>query len=381
MRAAVVGGGLAGCASAVGLQAVGIDTTVFEAAPGPRRGGGGLSLFPRGTAALGALGIDQPLGVAIKTVTALHHRTGRVLNQMDLNEVTTRIGYPYAVASRDEVLDRLLDRLDTQVIYGRRCVGVSVDADRAGVCFEDGERFEADLVVAADGAGSRLRNELWPQEPARFLSVAWQSAYDGPSAARGSDEVTLLWGRGSFAGLFPETGGHLGWFLDRREASPSAAGESNREEIVSRFGWLPSPFLDVLASTPDRSIQSFPIYVRRPPQRFAAGRVAIVGDAAHTVSPSAGQGASEAFNDAVALAYAMGHKESVDSALNYYTRLRRWRSTAIWRISLSALKRTSSRVQELTQYWPAPMSQSLAGRALRPGRLILNALDEGLGSR
>ena len=377
----MIGGGLAGCAAAVGLRAVGVDTTVFEAAPGPRRGGGALSLFPRGTAALGALGIGQPIGVAIRTVTVLHHRTGRVLNRLDLGEVTERFGYPYAVVSRDEVLDRLLDGLGDHVVYGRRGVAVSDDGQQAEVLFEDGGRFRADLVVAADGGGSRLRTDLWPQRPSRFLSVAWQSSADRPSAAPGSDEATLIWGRSSFAGLFPDTTGHLGWFLDRRETSPELEHGHPREAILSRFGWLPGTFLDVIASTPDDSIQSFPIQVRRPPRRWSAVRVALVGDAAHTVSPSAGQGAAEAFTDAVALAYAVGCKPSVSSALDQYTRLRRWRSLAIWRVSLSALRPASSRIQELSQYWPTPTSEAIAARALRPSRLILNALEGGLRPR
>ena len=377
MRALVIGGGLGGLAAGLGLEAVGAEVTICEAAPSARRGGGVLSLFPRGTAALACLGVDPAPGVPVTSAELVHSRSGRVMHRLDLNGPARRIGHPYSVASRDQVLDGLLDRIGARVEYGRRCLSVRPTGSGAEAEFDDGQRAGADLVVVADGANSAVRPVLWPDEQSRFLSVAWQAMTDRPPTYP-PQQVTLLFHPGTFAGLFPASDGRLGWFVEQRADSPSEAKAGSRAAVLGRFGWLPDPFRECLATTADEAVESFPIYVRRPPRRWNRGLVAVLGDAAHTVSPAGGQGASEAFIDAVALADSIGHAGSLDAALERYTRIRAWRAQAVWRWSLTSMSPMLSRLSAMSLRLPTSFIRPGMERGMQPGRPLRRVMDQGL---
>ncbi len=193
------------------------------------------------------------------------------------------------------------------------------------------------MVVVADGARSRLRAELFPEHPGversgEFAARAIAPATDVPLAPG-----ELLDHRtGDRFGAMPMADGRVYWYATWRGAvaphDPSARLGWLR---TWRAGWHPSvtALLDATAAEDVHVTET--VRLARPLPALAAGRVALLGDAAHAMTPDLGQGACQAFEDAVALAAVLdtttGVDADIDAALARYDAVRRPRTTALMR--------------------------------------------------
>lgn len=377
MKAAVVGGGLGGCATALALRAVGLDVSVFEAADGPRRGGHSLSLFPSGTAALAVLGARELPGVVIERVTQIQQASGRTISSFAMAPLMDRVGgYPYVVCPRQDLAE-LLEAMVGGINYAKRATAVTPGATGAVVAFADGEETSVDLVVGADGSASVIRDSLWAGPPRRFLSVVWQASVALPGDYPSPTEALVVRGPLSFAGTFPTSGGRVNLFFEATADSPDAA-EAPWGELTKRFRQLPAPLRQWFLDTPGGAFETYPIFVRPPARRWNSGPVVLLGDAAHSLSPSGGQGSKEAFVDAVALGRAIAGNTSLDAALDAYTRSRARRSLRAYRQSTYSMRPIMSRLLATRITPPGPLATRAAAALVGPDALVRRALDTGI---
>lgn len=330
MRAAVIGGGLGGCAAAIGLRAVGVDVTVFESADRMRREGESISLHPNGTAALAALGVPNPPGQRIEKITMLNRRSGKALLTIDMAEVERRTGRPYVVIPREDMLGVLIDRLDDGVVYSKRCVAVSHTGSGATAEFADGTTASADLVVGADGSRSVIRSLVWPEDTSKPFSTAWQATVPLPADHPSPTEALLSFAPGTITGIFPTTKDRLLWFIEDRRLRSTGDSSEDKLALLERFGSWGGALPAAIDAAQGQTIRIDQVYVRRPPKQWGRGAVTLAGDAAHALSPSIGQGTNQAFCDAVALAVAVRHAPSTKDALDRYRRSRHRRASAYW---------------------------------------------------
>jgi FAD-dependent urate hydroxylase len=353
MRVAVVGGGLGGTAAAVALRKVGAEVEVFEASPEPRLEGQSLSLLMNGTAAYAALGVGEVPGHRITKVAFLDHRSGQRLMTVDAGALEHRLGHPYVVVPRSDLLEPLLGALDGAVSYGKRASMVTNTDAGAEVHFADGSRTSADLVVIADGARSGLRQSLWPDDQGELFSFAFQGTVALPSDYPSSDEARLSVGPGIFTGAFPTTAGRIGWFIDQRADSSGRPPTPTRDYLLDRFASWPGGFASLIEATPAEEVEKevYPIYIRRPRHTWGVGRIALLGDAAHSLNPALGQGTNQAFTDAVVLADTLRRAGSANGVLATYSRRRRLRTTAYWRLARWMLSPTFSRMSDYSARW------------------------------
>lgn len=336
--AVVVGGGIGGLAAAVGLHRIGWRVTVLERGPEPREAGAGISLLTNAQRALDALGV----GAAVRDAAAfmapggegLRLASGRRLQQPADPAFLREHGLSLAVLTRPALHGILRAALpDGALRTGAEVTRVVDLGDGAAAVHRtpDGERSErGDVVVAADGAFSRIRRALWPEVPPPVHSghSVWRGIAEGVDGV--AEPGGSSWGRGLEFGRMPLGGDRVYWFAVANTPEGHRFPDEYAE-VRRRFGGWHDPVPALIAATPpDRVLRHDVFELASPLPSYVSGRVAVLGDAAHAMTSDLGQGACQALEDAAVLCAALAAGgDDVADALDAYDRQRRPRSQAI----------------------------------------------------
>lgn len=333
--AIVVGGGIGGLSAARALRRTGWTVAVYDQAPGFRPVGAGIGIAPNAVKALRWLGLAAPVrasGVR-QSGMEIRLRSGRRVAHLPGADIESRFGDPFLALHRAELHRILLDSLDEVDLHTEHtAVGITTRAGGASVAFETPTgplTAGADLVVAADGVHSRLRQGLFAGYPGPDYAgyTVWRGIVPARAAARIGVDATLSesWGRAARFGVAVINDGQVYWFAC--ESAPEhSTPEHDLDALAARFRRWHAPIPQLLAATPPETLLRHDVYyLAAPLPGFTRGRVALLGDAAHAVTPDIGQGACLAIEDAVVLATALG-QGGVDAALDAYDTARRPRT-------------------------------------------------------
>lgn len=308
LSVAVVGGGIGGLSTALLLHHRGIDVTVFEQAPELGEVGAGVMMTPNGRRPLEELGLGPAIDAAKGTVS-----TGSTYYRMDGSKVgdivtTDSAGWNGMCGMhRADLLFILADALPQGIVRtGHRCRAVDQDEDGVRVHFENGEHFDADLVIGADGIHSVLRGLVTePTEPVYSGSVAYRGLLSSALLPDWPTRTSQLWmGEGKHFLVFPVRSGtllnYVGFVPSEREALESWSAPGDPDQLRREFaGWDPR-VTDLLSKV--EQTYWWGLFDRDPLQTWTNGRIALMGDAAHPMLPHLGQGANQSIEDAAALA-------------------------------------------------------------------------------
>ncbi|MEV4890945.1 FAD-dependent monooxygenase [Nonomuraea sp. NPDC055795] len=332
--AVVVGGGIGGLAAAIGLHRIGWKVTVLERLPVLDDAGAGISLQANGLRALDALGVGDSVRSAGAEQRSGGIRTpsGRWLARMDLARAGARLGSAVYSFHRARLHETLRGHLPAeQLVTGARVTGVRDEDGDAVVAYEGGggvRTVRADLVVGADGVHSLTRRAVCPDAPGPEFTgtTVWRAVTAWPVA--GQADIDQTWGPGLEFGSTRLPGGLMEWHA-LTEKPP--AGDL-MDEVRARFGRWHDPIPALLEATAPGTILRHDVFdLVTPLPTFVSGRLVLLGDAAHAMTPHLGQGASQALEDAVVLAAALHSAPSTPSALARYDRARRPRAQAVAR--------------------------------------------------
>ncbi|MEU4700767.1 FAD-dependent monooxygenase [Nonomuraea dietziae] len=368
-HAIVIGGGIGGLAAAVALRRTGWQVNVLERVGAFEEVGAGLSQSPNAMRALAALGLAEQARQASMPTWATH--TMRLPSGRHLMRAPAH-GDPPLRAFRRAALHRLLQQAlpEDVVRTGIKVTGLSQDAEKVTVTHTAG-RKEADLVIGADGIHSLTRRLLWPHAPGpRFLGyTAWLGLVDTPISVTGS----MTMGRGRYFLIHPVGPGQVYWALGTAADRPGVRFDDELEQVRRRVDGWHDPVGALLEATPPEQVRHIDIHDLPDLPSFTSGRVALLGDAAHAMSPDRGQGAGQSIEDAVVLAATLATHGTVSEALTAYDAQRRPRTQATARnarqAGLQVIKAgpiahtTTALALQLT---PSTLWARLAPRALGP---------------
>jgi len=341
MRAVIIGAGIGGPAAAVALRRAGIEPVICEARPAPAGSAGlFLGLGINGMHVLRELGLlDEVLRRDMAPTPWLEFTsaTGRRLGAVPMGRLDERT--PSVTLMRGALQQALVEAAwdrGVTIHHSRRFVGYREAADGIVARFEDGTEIEGDVLIAADGIHSAVRRAAFPDAPA----PSYTGLLNLGGIVRDSglpptpDAMRMVWGWRAFFGYTVRENGEAWWFANvgqerepQRGELESVPTEEWRRRLLSLFA-DDAPFIArLIEATPE--ITATPIHDMPPLPAWHRGRVVLLGDAAHAVSPSAGQGASLALEDAIVLAKCLRDIAPVEAALARYESLRRPRAERI----------------------------------------------------
>jgi 2-polyprenyl-6-methoxyphenol hydroxylase-like FAD-dependent oxidoreductase len=344
-RAVVIGAGIGGLAAAAGLCSAGWDVTACERATSLEPVGAGLALAPNGLRALDVIGAGNALrALAVPQELGIRQSGGRWLIRSTTGQmVSDRFGDPVILVPRAAVIDALTARVPGGVLsLGTEVRSVEPGGNAAARVSTTAGELEADLVVAADGIGSATRPALFPgHQGLRYAGFTTWRLITGP--VTGQVPMAESWGHGTVYGVMPLSDGRV-YCYAAAPADPGARATDELAELVRLFGTWHEPIPELLATARPQDVLRHDVAeLAAPLPSFHRGRAALLGDAAHPMTPNLGQGACQALEDAAVLArLATGTEpDTVAAMLGRYTAARLPRTANVVRWSRRAATMTT----------------------------------------
>jgi salicylate hydroxylase len=335
----VVGGGIGGLFAANALIVHGLDVSVYEQAPALGEVGAGVFLTPNSVRQLKRVGLEPAVeryGARVGTGSHYFRHDGAPIAAV---QVTDASGWNATFGMHRADLVELLAKAlpDGVVRTGHRASGFEQTDSKARVLFANGASAEADIVIAADGIHSELRQYVAPpSRPVFHGSVAYRGVLPTSAIPDWPTDRWLMWlGKSKHFLTFPVRSGELinyvGFVPADAEMKESWSAPGDPDVLRAEFeGW--EPRIGGLLSHVKNTFR-WALYDREPLPVWTKGRLTLLGDAAHPMLPHLGQGANQSIEDGMALAtiLAKADRTNVSSASYAYERLRRERVAAVQR--------------------------------------------------
>lgn len=306
-RVLIVGGGIAGLTLATGLRRLGLSPTIVEQAPRFGAVGAGIALGVNAMAMLGRLDLADAVRDAGRVLNEAEvtNLRGDCLSRLDFTKLVPEFG-PTITIHRAALHEVLLAGCRDLVLHANTTVDYLRDhGDFVEVKLSDGTSTEFDQVIGADGLRSRTRSQVFGETaPVYSGYTCWRFVVNRPP---GLERAQEMWGRGLRLGLVPLENDRLYCFA----CANSPAGTPDPEEgRVDRFrtrfaafgGFAPAALEQIM--NPEQLIHND--LEEMPKHPWWKGRVLLIGDAAHAMTPNMGQGAAMAIEDAGVLYEMLG---------------------------------------------------------------------------
>ncbi len=354
MRIAIIGGGIGGLTAALALRQFGFEPTVFEQAPELLDVGAAILMWPNAMRVLHRLGISEAVrghGAALEQAIWLT-QDGQQLNRFFFPKTDE----PAFALHRAELQGVLVDALPRESIRLGRAFAKFEERDHEIIVhFADGSSVAADLLIAADGLHSLAREQCLNDGPPTDRGyIAWRGVTSHTPKSLPRASAIEIHGLGQRFGIGPLGSGKVGWWCSVNQAGDvldggteigrdpgprSSSSGDPREKLLSLFsGWC-EPVAELIQSTPLAALVRNPVFDRSPIRKWGTGRLILIGDAIHPLTPNLGQGGCLAIEDAAVLARCLDKcannqpPEGIDSALRRFETLRYSRTATVARFS------------------------------------------------
>lgn len=327
----VLGGGIAGLATAISLQREGIEVHVYEKTRELKPVGAGIMIAANATRIFNEWGLTNSLkakGHLLQQLLILSEK-GKVLSALNPNPLPDQT----IAIHRADLHQILMDELRAiPVSLGKKAVHVLQEPKGVTVSFEDGTVAEADYAIGADGIHSAVRQQILPLVKNRYAGyTCWRGVAVCKDVKLGS-HLHEIWGPEGRFGYMPLSSSKVYWYIlmntapNRKELS-----ELTVHDLSKKLQAYPAIVGDILKHAHEQPLIHHDVYDIPLMDHYAFGRIALVGDAAHAMTPNLGQGACQGIEDAYVLGQCLA--KSLDYGLQDYENRRLQRANRICKIA------------------------------------------------
>ena len=343
MKIAIVGAGIGGLAAAVLLHRSGHDVAVYEQAARFARVGAGIQMAPNAVKVLRGLGLEARLVAhAFQSDLAVSRvwDTGEVTSELKLGrDVEAIYGAPYLFLHRADLHAAIEAIVPRDIVHlDMKLAGIDQDDREVTLTFVHGERVRADAVIGADGVHSLIRTSmLGPEKPRYTGRVAYRTTFRASLLDKPITPVrTKWWGPDRHMVIYFVTAARDELYFvtsvpeDAEWVTPESwSAKGDLEALRAAYAGFHTEVQTVLRACPE--VHKWALLDRDPLPRWWEGRVALLGDACHPMTPYMAQGAASALEDAAVLSRCL---EGVDAdglarAFELYEATRKPRASAI----------------------------------------------------
>lgn len=337
----VIGAGLGGLTLTLALQKAGIPVTTYEQAPELSEVGAGIMMTPNASRSLryvGAAGDVAAKALKPGATRVKNWKTGETLSQVTYDDAfNARYDLPFLTIHRADLQQALADGVrrnnPATIVLDHQIIDVAQDADGVTAIFANGNTARGDLLVACDGVRSIIRTKLLQPDPPRFTgNVAWRGMVPIsaiPAEARTTDTATFVGPRRHVVRYEVNQGANVNFVAVAERDSWTEEGWNvlaNVDELFTTYeGWHPDVIALFQNTLPDKLFK-WGLFDHNPLPRWSAGRITLLGDAAHPMLPLLAQGAAMSMEDAVVLARCIEQAGTIDEAFALYEGARRERT-------------------------------------------------------
>ena len=368
----IIGAGIGGLATAAALRNRGIAVDVYEQADKFARVGAGIQQSPNAVRVHRGLGIEDRLRqVAFHPASSLNRdaTSGRVTNDHPLGrELEQHYGAPYLTLHRGDLHDALASIVPGDCVHlGKKLVAINARGARIELSFADGSEVEADAVIGADGVHSLIRDYVAGPEQPRFVGrLAYRTTL--PAARLRGVEIgpsrTKWWGADRHIVIYFVTAARDEVYFTTSQ--PERADWITKESWSTKgdLGEMRAAFADfhpdvraVLAAAPE--VHKWGIFERDPLPTWRRGRIVLLGDACHPMTPYMASGAAMALEDAAVLARCVDAVDDIADAFRLYEATRKPRASMVQTgSSANTWMRNATNPDWLYGYdaWSAPLA-------------------------
>ncbi|MEU3712881.1 FAD-dependent monooxygenase [Streptomyces catenulae] len=338
-KALVIGAGIGGLTAAIALRKAGLDVEIHERAGELTAAGSGLSVMSNAIDALQSLDLGIDLEKRGRALESYHVRTarGRLIREFPFPDIIARLGVPSVLITRSDLQHLLLDAAaGIPITLGKSATGFTHEpgepSGEVRVTFEDGSEARGDVLIGADGFHSVVRRQLVGngEESRDSGYICWLAVipFTHPRFAPGS--VTHYWGSGRRFGMVDMGDDRLYWWGTKNmPTAESHNWQGNKADVQAAYAGWADVVQEAVRVTPEEAILAVPSRDRVFLERWGRGPVTLLGDAAHPMLTSLGQGSGMAIEDAVVLGRHLAGATDVPAALRRYEDERRERTRAL----------------------------------------------------
>ena len=323
----ISGGGIAGLTTAIALQKEGYRIKIIEYSKELKEVGAGISLGANAWKGLTLLGVTDELEMKCNRIkgTKILDQRGNTISKLNMEGFYDKYGVASYAVHRADLVNTLFQYLQHDTVeFGNKVVFHEQIEDSVKVYLEDGNVIKANALIGADGIHSSVRKKYLPKLVPRYSGyTCWRAVVKIPNKDFVIEDFTETWGAKGRFGIVPLKDNRIYWFACvNAPYQNKSVSTFTTNDLKRLFQDYHSPILDLIEETQDRELIRNDIIDLKPLERFAFGRVLLIGDSAHATTPNMGQGAGQAIEDAIILSEILKNKRNLEETFDDFNKLR-----------------------------------------------------------